>query len=434
MSQPYCPQCERFLPDRYVEGTCPYCGYPAARGDQCDNCGRPLNASELIDPRCRQCGTPPEFRDSEHFFLKLSAFEDRLLQWVRERTYWRQNVLNFTLRYLEGGLKDRAITRDIDWGIPVPVEGFESKRIYVWFDAVIGYLSASKEWAKSGGDSEKWRAFWQDSETKSYYFIGKDNILFHTIVWPAMLAGYGSLNLPHDVPANEFLTIEGKKLSTSRHWAVWLPDYLSRYDPDPLRYLLSINMPETGDTDFSWREFFRRNNDELVATYGNLIHRVLTFVYRNFEGSVPQYNEIDAKGKELQGRASELFDEVGELLARCHFKQASLTAMSLAHETNRYLDEKSPWKAIKEDREGAASSLYVALVVISCLKTLLYPFLPFSSQKLHRLLGFEGQVEDKGWQPEVPAPGQKLLEPEPLFSKLDEKLAEEETSRLGHQP
>jgi methionyl-tRNA synthetase len=434
MSQPYCPQCDRFLPDRYVEGTCPYCSYPAARGDQCDNCGRPLNAAELIDPRCRQCGTSPEFKDSEHFFLKLSAFEDRLLQWVRKQTHWRQNVLNFTLRYLEGGLKDRAITRDIEWGIPVPVEGFESKRIYVWFDAVIGYLSASKEWAKSSGDSEKWRSFWQDGETKSYYFIGKDNIVFHTIVWPAMLAGYGNLNLPYDVPANEFLTIEGKKLSTSRHWAVWLPDYLSRYDPDPLRYLLSINMPETGDTDFSWREFFRRNNDELVATYGNLVHRVLTFVYRNFEGSVPQYNEIDAKGKELQGRASELFNEVGKLLAGCHFKQATLTAMSLAHETNRYLDEKSPWKAIKEDRQGAASSLYVALVVISCLKTLLYPFLPFSSQKLHQLLGFEGKAEDKGWQLESPSPGQKLLKPEPLFSKLDEKLAEEETSHLGHQP
>ena len=260
MSQPYCPQCQRFLPDRYIEGICPLCGYDGARGDQCDNCGRPLNPAELIEPRCRVCGTTPEFRDSEHFFLRLSEFRDRLLEWVKRQTHWRPNVLNFTMRYLEEGLKDRAITRDIGWGIPLPVEGYDNKRIYVWFEAVIGYLSASKEWAKSAGDNELWRSFWQ-GKVKSYYFIGKDNIPFHTIIWPAMLMGYGDLNLPYDVPANEFLTIEGRKLSTSQNWAVWVPDFLSRYDPDPLRYMLSINMPETSDTDFSWREFVRRNND-----------------------------------------------------------------------------------------------------------------------------------------------------------------------------
>ena len=431
MLQPFCPHCQRFLPDRYIEGTCPYCHSSGARGDQCDECGKPINDVELIDPHCRFCATTPQFKDSEHLFLRLSAFRDRLLAWVKQQTHWRQNVLNFTTRYLEQGLKDRAITRDIEWGIPVPLDGFNGKRIYVWFEAVIGYLSATKEWAKASGDKEKWRSFWQ-GEVKSYYFIGKDNILFHTIVWPAMLMGYGDLNLPYDVPANEFLTIEGRKLSTSRHWAVWLPDYLSHYDPDPLRYLLSINMPETGDTDFSWHEFVRRNNDELVATYGNLVHRVLTFVYRNFNGCVPTPGEFDSHSQELIDKANDTLTTMDNLLYRCHFKEAIRSAMSLAQETNRYLDEKSPWKTLKRDRQASATALYVAISVLSCLRTGLYPFLPFSSQKLHQLLGFTGAVGDDGWQLHFPPPGQRLLHPQKLFSKLDEELVEEETRRLGH--
>jgi methionyl-tRNA synthetase len=431
VSQPYCPKCKRFLPDRYVEGTCPFCHSAGARGDQCDDCGKPMNPAELLEPRCRLCGTTPRFEDSEHFFLKLSAFQEKLLEWVRPKSYWRTNVLNFTVRYLEDGLKDRAITRDIDWGVPVPLEGYEKKRIYVWFEAVIGYLSASKEWAKSGGDGEGWRPYWQGKDSKSYYFIGKDNIPFHTIIWPAMLMGYGGLNLPYDVPANEFLTIEGKKLSTSRNWAVWLPDYLSRYEPDPLRYLVSINMPESGDTDFSWREFFRRNNDELVATYGNLANRVLTFVSRNFDGCVPQPGKLDDQSQKLLTKAEETLNSVGELISQCHFKQGIMAAMALAQEANRYLDDKSPWKIIKENRVGAATSLYVALGVISALKTALYPFLPFSSQKLNQMLGFKGNIESDGWELRQPAGGQRLGEIKPLFTKLDEKLVDEETARLG---
>ncbi|MFC2022620.1 methionine--tRNA ligase [Chloroflexota bacterium] len=429
--QPLCPQCQRFLPDRYVEGTCPYCGFSKARGDQCDGCGRPLNPADMADARCRLCGTRSRFEESEHFFFRLTEFRYKLLEWLKPKTFWRQDVLNFTTRYLEEGLKDRAITRDIGWGVPVPVAGFENKRIYVWFEAVIGYLSATKEWAVSGGDSERWRSFWQDEGTRSYYFIGKDNIPFHTIIWPAMLMGYGGLNLPYDVPANEFLTIEGKKLSTSRNWAVWLPDYLSRYDPDPLRYLLSINMPETGDSDFSWREFFRRNNDELVATYGNLVNRVLTLVYRNFDRSVPPPGELDDGSRDIMKAAELAVGQVGELIGACRFKAAITAAMALAQAANRYLDYRSPWKVIKEDKPAAAGPLYVAMYVISCLKTVLYPFLPFSSQKLHRLLSFEGDVEGCGWKLQRPEPGQKLPEPEPLFSKLEERLVEEESSRLG---
>ena len=429
-SQPFCPHCQRFLTDRYIEGTCPYCQSAKARGDQCDDCSKPLNAAELIQPRCSFCGEAPRFRDSEHFFLKLSAFQDRLLAWVKKKGHWRQNVRNFTISYLKGGLNDRAITRDIGWGVPLPLPGFEGKRIYVWFEAVIGYLSATKEWAQSCGDEEKWRDFWQGDKAKNYYFIGKDNIIFHTVIWPAMLMGCGDLNLPYDVPANEFLTIEGKKLSTSRNWAVWLPDYLSRYDPDPLRYLLSISMPETSDTNFSWSEFIRRNNDELVATYGNLVHRVLTFTYRKFDGCVPEPGELDDRSKDIMEEAEFAIGEVGKLISGCHFKQALIYAMSLAQEANRYLDMESPWKVIKDDRQAAATALYVAITVISSLRTVLYPFLPFSSQKLHEYLGFAGSVADDGWRLHSPVPGQKLLPPEPLFSKLDEDLAEEESNRL----
>jgi len=430
VSQAFCPRCQRFLSDRYIVGTCPYCHFAEARGDQCDECGKPMDPAELVAPRCRLCGATPEFKDSEHFFLRLSAFRDRLLAWVRQQTHWKPNVFNFTVRYLEEGLKDRAITRDIDWGVTVPLDGFDAKRLYVWFEAVIGYLSASKEWAKSIGDRERWLSFWQ-GEVKSYYFVGKDNILFHTLIWPAMLMGYDNLNLPYDVPANEFLTIEGRKLSTSRNWAVWLPDYLLRYAPDSLRYLLSISMPETSDADFSWREFIRRNNDELVATYGNLVHRVLTFVYRNFDGCVPAPGEFDSSSQAVLDKARDTLNIMDGLLYGCHFREAIRSAMSLAQETNRYLEEKSPWKTIKQDRQASATALYVAVTVLSALSTVLYPFLPFSSQKLRELLGFKGSVEDSGWQLSVPPPGQKLLPPEPLFSKLDEKLAEEETSRLG---
>ena len=431
VSQAFCEKCQRFLPDRYVEGTCPYCKSPYARGDQCEACGKPLNAPELIGARCRICGTAPVYRDSEHFFLKLTAFNEALLNWVKEQNSWRLNVTNFTTRYLEDGLRDRAITRDIEWGIPVPVKGYEQKRLYVWFEAVIGYLSATKEWAASSGDPEKWRDFWQ-KDCHSYYFMGKDNIAFHTIIWPAMLMGYGGLNLPFDVPANEFMTIEGKKISTSRNWAVWMPDYLNNYAPDPLRYLLSANMPETNDTDFSWREYVRRNNDELVATYGNLAHRVLTLTYRNFEGKIPVPVNLDETDRLMAASCKEVFEEVDDSLYRCQFKQALNKAMALAHEANRYLDGKAPWKAIKTDRQAAANSLYTAIGAISALKTMLYPFLPFSSQKLHEYLGFEGKIENSKWEVCIPEPGQKLVEPKALFTKLDDEIIEKETRKLGH--
>ena len=454
----YCPVDKRFLPDRYVAGTCPNCGSDHARGDQCDECGRPLNGIELIDPKCTFCGATPEVRDSEHFFLKLSALNQQLLEWVAKQKHWRPSVYNFTERYLADGLHERAITRDMEWGVPVPEPGWEHKRIYVWFEAVIGYLSASKEWAQMFNTPEqqdRWKEFWQDPLARSYYFIGKDNIPFHTIIWPAMLMAYAGpaagpstdlrtssgqrpsadsgqrLNLPYDVPANEFLSLEGRQFSTSRNWAVWAPDYLDRYEPDPLRYLLAANMPESGDSDFSWREFLRRNNDELVATYGNLVHRVLTFTYRNFGGAVPEPGELDPATTSIIQRASSVFDEVGTPLGRCHFREAIRAAMAFAQETNRYLDERAPWKTLRIDRARTATSLYGAITAISALKQVFYPFLPFSSQKLHGLLGKAGTPEEEGWKLIMPAPGQSLRLPEPLFIKLEDKIVEEETARLG---
>ncbi|MBI2848884.1 MAG: methionine--tRNA ligase [Chloroflexi bacterium] len=429
MQSPYCPRCLRFLPDRYVEGTCPFCHFDGARGDQCDECGKPLNPADLIDPRCKICGSGPQIRDTEHFFLRLTAFTDQLLSWVKAQTHWRPNVQNFTARFLEDGLKDRAITRDIEWGVSVPVPGAEQKRIYVWFEAVIGYLSASKEWAVRNGDPEAWRKFWQDP-TKAYYFIGKDNIPFHTIIWPAMLLGYGDLVLPYDVPANEFLTLEGRQFSTSRNWAVWLDDYLGRYDPDPLRYYLSINMPQTGDADFSWAEFVRRNNDELVATWGNLVHRVLTFNHRHFGKHVPTPKDLDQLDNDLLRRAEEAHGRVGDkLLHQCSFREAIREAFGLAQATNQYLEERAPWKIIHQDPERAATTVYVALSIINILKVMLYPFLPFSSQKLHHILGFDGEIRDWTWT--LLTPGQKLGTPAVLFIKLDEKVAEEERARFG---
>lgn len=429
MPLPYCPRCQRYLPDRYVEGTCPLCGYQGARGDQCDKCGKPLNPTDLLGAKCRFCGTAPETRLSKHLFLKLSAFRDELYKWLRQQNHWRANVLNFSIKMVEDGLKDRAITRDIDWGVSIPLEGYEDKRIYVWFEAVIGYLSASKEWAKLNKKEDAWREFWGNG-ARSYYFIGKDNTPFHTIIWPAMLMGYGGLNLPYDVPANEFLLLEGKQLSTSRNWAVWLPYYLSRYDPDPLRYFLSAAMPETSDSDFSWKEFYRRNNNELVATYGNLVHRVLSFTYRSFNGHIPSPVEIDGQGKALLAKSDETLHNVDKQLAKCNFREALKSCFSLAQEANRYLDEQAPWKKIKENKEQAGNSLFIAITAISTLKTVLYPFLPFSSTTLHSYLGFQGGP-DNGWQVDKPVPGQKLLEPKPLFTKLDDKGLEEENLAFG---
>ena len=432
MWQPYCKTDQRFLADRYVEGACPHCGFKQARGDQCDDCGRTLDPQDLINMTCKLCGSLPEIRETEHFFLRLSAFEDQVRDYVRPQNHWRPNVRNFTIGYLGGGLRDRAITRDIEWGIPVPVDGYDSKRIYVWFEAVIGYLSASKEWAKNIGQPERWRDFWQD-DCRAYYFMGKDNIPFHTIIWPSMLMGYGELNLPYDVPANEYLNVEGLKISTSRNWAVWLSGYLDAYEPDPLRYVLTATMPETSDSDFSWREYVRRNNDELVATYGNLVHRVLTMSYRHFDGRTPEPGELREPSRDLLNVAQGSLREVGGHIESCNFRAALDSAMALARAANAYLDRNEPWRTIHTDPASAGSTLWTCLSAINCLKVVLYPFLPFSSNKLHSMLGFEDDIQHQGWSWSSNAlpGGQALQAPEPLFAKLDDSIVQQESEKIG---
>lgn len=458
---PYCERHQGFLADRYVEGTCPYCGSTSARGDQCDNCGRTLDAIELIAPRCKVCGsTEIVIRETEHFFLDLGKLNQPLLEWIRQdKEHWRPNVLNFTRAQLESGeLRGRPITRDIQWGVTIPLPGYERKRIYVWYDAVIGYLSATKEWAKITGQPEAWREWWDSAiapDVKSYYFIGKDNIPFHTIIWPGMLYAYGGLNLPYDVPANEYLNVEGAKLSKSRRWVIEVLDVLQRYDPDPWRYILTINAPETADVNFTWEEFVRRNNTELVATWGNLANRVLSFAYRRFDGRVPEPGELDEADRALLARVEAGFETVGRQLEGCHFKAALAEAMSLAQEANRYLNAKEPWQQIKADPTAAATSIYVCLQVVDWLRVIFSPFLPFSSQKLHEYLGHKGTLFGRQyvetyhetershlalrydaselstvWKPEPLPPGQPLREPQPLFRKLDESVIEQEVERL----
>jgi methionyl-tRNA synthetase len=420
MELPYCAQEGRFLLDRYVEGTCPFCGYEGARGDQCDNCGKILDPVDLINPRCRFDGSTPERRESQHFFLRLSAYNDAVKAWLNDdKEHWRRNVLGFALGVLNEGLRDRAITRDLEWGVPIPVEGYEGKRIYVWFENVIGYLSASKEWAQRQGTPEAWRDFWQNDAAKSYYFIGKDNIWFHTLSWPAQLIMYGGLNLPYDVPANQYVNFRGQKASTSRGTAPFLPDYLDRYDADTIRYYLAAVMPETSDSEFSEADLVRRNNEELVSTWGNLANRVLTITYRSYDGQVPDPGDLTEADRALLRQGEEMLASVGASITACRFREGLRTALAYAQEANRYLNQEEPWKTRETDPPAAARALFTALGAIESLKLALYPYLPFSSQRLHALLGHDGLVDAGGWSAVLPVPGAALRPPEPLFKKLD---------------
>ncbi|MBA2518397.1 MAG: methionine--tRNA ligase [Chloroflexia bacterium] len=436
----YDPEVHRFLPDRYVEGTCPHCGYEDARGDQCDNCGRTLDPTDLINPRSKLSGATPITRETTHFFLDLPKFSDRLTTWVEaHREIWRPAVTNFVLSWLGEGLIPRAITRDLDWGVPIPLPGYDDKRIYVWFDAVIGYLSASIEWAERQGRPDAWKDWWQlDADGaepgRIYNFIGKDNIPFHALIWPAMLLGYGGLALPYDVPANEFLTLHGKKLSSSRTYTnrlPTLPEALDLFDADALRFFLAINAPEVRDTDFSWDEFQRRNNDELVATYGNAVHRLLSFLQSRYDGMVPAAGQLTAADQAMLDQTTAAFSSTAEQIEAVRLRDGLRGLMSLAQGLNRYLDEAAPWKTIKTAPDQAATALWTALQVVSALRVLTAPYLPFSAQRLHEYLGDEGRVDELSWQPrELPA-GRQLPKPAPLFRKLEDDELLTLIDRLG---
>ena len=416
--QYYCPACSRFLPDRYVEGICPRCE-ANARGDQCDSCGQTFEPGDLNEPACIHCSATPELRESEHYFFQLSAFQTNLKEWVGDKVWWKPNVQTFTRNWLEEGLEDRAITRDMSWGVPVPLEGWEDKVIYVWFEAVIGYLSSSKEWAKNLGEPGKWEEFWKDPEVRHYYFLGKDNIPFHTIIWPAILMGYGGLNLAYDVPANEFLTFKGEQFSKSRGWSIDIPSMLERFEADVIRYYLAANMPENRDADFSWEDFETRVNNELVATLGNYYHRVLSFTFKHF-GEVPQFTgEEDQRGEVMQAILTAR-DEMDENLSLCHFKKALKAVMDLAQFGNRYFDTCAPWSLIKVSRERCGSALHLNLEIVKALAVMSYPFLPNASERLWSYMGFEQSITESGWEA-IPHPlteGQKLGTPKPLFTKV----------------
>jgi methionyl-tRNA synthetase len=434
--QLYDPEAKRFLPDRYVEGECPRCGYEAARGDQCDNCGSTLDALELKNPRSRLSDATPERRVSKHFFFRLADFQERLTEWIEPLDYWRPHVRNFTLGWLREGLIDRSITRDLLWGVPVPVEGYEDKRIYVWFEALIGYLSASKEWASSelnpSGDPEAWRRWWTNPEARTVYFMGKDNVPFHTVIWPAMLMGYGELNLPYDVPANQYLLMGGTKASKSRGGALFAPDYLVRHDPDPLRYVLAASMPETSDSEFTWAEYVRRNNDELVGRWGNLVNRVLSMTRRNFHGRVPAAPaQLAPESAELLARVDAAFEAAGADFDRVQIRRALGAVMEAVTAANQYLDQRAPWVAVKEDPDHAGETLYVALNAVSGLTSLFAPILPFTCARAWELLGHTGEVQAAGWRRTAVEAGRELPEPAPLFRKLDDSVIAEEEARLA---
>jgi len=418
--QLYCEHCDRFLPDRYVEGTCPYCGARGARGDACDACGRYLKVVDLVDPYCVICGETPVVKTSRHWFFKLSAFQKEVKDWISDNPDLPDNVKEYALQWINEGLRDWCITRDLPWGVPVPIEEVEGKVIYVWFDAPIGYISATKVWAYEQGEPEKWRRYWQE-DGKIIHFIGKDIIYHHTLFWPAMLIGVKNLLLPSAIVAGEYLTLEGQKMSKSRGWVVEVSDYLEDFEPDSLRYYLIATSPLTKDSDFSWDEFASRHNNELADILGNFVHRVLVFTYRNFEGEIPKYGDLDEYDREILETLSQTQGQIAEEIESFSFHQALRSIMDLASLGNKYFNDKSPWTTIGEDRDTTKTTIFVANQLVKTLAILLEPFLPFKAEEIWNSLGMGGSIHDQHWDEATSLlqPGQRIRRPTPLFNKLD---------------
>jgi len=423
IEQTYCEHDRQFLPDRYVEGICPHCG-ANSRGDQCDVCSSVLEPLELLDRKCKICGNPPTTRKTEHFYFSLSSFQTILEHYTDEaekKNLWRDNAISLTKRYLREGLQDRAVSRDLPIGVSVPVAGYEDKKIYVWIEAVSGYYTASKLWAKETNQEDA--SFW-NSSTTSYYVHGKDNIPFHSIIWAGILAGLGKEPLPTHMVSNEYLTLEKKKLSTSKNWAVWVPDLLGRYDPDSIRYFLTINAPETRDADFSWKEFIYSHNSELLGAYGNFVNRTLKFIDKSFNGIVPD-NFISST---IHEKVDQLYMEVGNLIEHSSFKQGLEKVFEVIRFSNKYFDEQQPWKQVNEDTKSCRQTLANCVFLIGNLANVLSPFLPFSSQKVKTMLNISGTNWDcVSFKPEL------LSNVEPLFERIDIKRIEEELERLNTQ-
>lgn len=432
--QLYDEEAHQFLADRFVIGTCPKCGNPEAYGDQCERCGSSLNATDLIDPKSSITGSKPTLKATKHWFLPLNRYQEFLEKWILEghKNDWKPNVYGQVKSWLDDELKPRAVTRDLDWGIPVPVDGAEGKVLYVWFDAPIGYISSTKEWAEREG--KDWRPFWQDKDTELVHFIGKDNIVFHCIIFPAMLKAEGSYILPTNVPANEFLNLEGNKLSTSKNWAVWLHEYLQDFpnQQDVLRYALTANAPETKDNDFTWKDFQARNNNELVAIFGNFINRVAVLTQKYYEGEVPAAGTLNATDSETLQQLSELTQKIEQSLERYRFREAQQELMNIARLGNKYLADEEPWKLIKTDAERVKTVMYVALQVATALAITSEPFLPFTSEKLKNIL----QLGTTAWEQVKQNPtallptGHKIGVATLLFEKIEDAAIAKQLERL----
>ncbi len=429
-TQLFCPSCNRFLADRYVEGTCPNCGRTETRGDQCEECGRWLEPTSLQDPKCKVCGATPEVKKTTHWFFSLNEFQKPLEDWLSTKSDWKENVRRFCEGWFRSGLEPRSITRDLPWGVPVPLEEAKGKVLYVWFDAPIGYVTSTIEWAKNNGDPELWRDYWFSSDTRLIHFIGKDNIVFHAMVWPAMLMAHGEYILPSEIPANEFLNIEGQAMSTSRNWAVWLPEYLDQFEPDPLRYCIAINAPETRDSDFTWRDFQARLNNELADILGNLVNRTLAFVFKYYQGTVPRRRRLGSAETELLGQIEETGREVGELLETFNVKKALRRAMDLAKEGNRYFDHSKVWETRDKEPERCETSLSVLLQLVNGLSTFMEPFLPFTAEKIRGMLNTEAVTWEQAAGYPVPE-GLVLGEPQILFEKVEDETIRLQKGKLG---
>ena len=415
--QAYDPGENKFLPDRYVEGTCPCpIAYSEARGDQCDKCSKTLDPEELINPISKISGNKAEFKETEHFFLKLSLLEDQLASWLDEKEGWRPHVINWAKSFVKEGLQDRAITRDLDWGVEIPVDDLGSgKKIYVWFEAVIGYLSASKEWAKNNGNEKEWEEWWNNESAETYYFIGKDNVPFHAVIWPSILLAYEGLNLPTNVPANQYILVKGEKASASRGVGKTLQEYLDEWNPDALRYAVASALPEQSDTEISEDEMIRRNNEELVAAWGNLVQRVFTQIQNNFS-KISEIDEADEVDKKLLKEMSESYDIVGQLIEKVELKAALQESMRYVSKVNGYLNETEPWKVIKEDEKRAGRILYTALEAIDSCANLLYPFMPSTSDLVRSAIPRE---TENLWGLNKIKTGVELKEIGLLFNKFD---------------
>ncbi len=432
--QYYDDEAKQFLADRYITGTCPRCNHPAAYGDQCENCGASLNSTDLINPKSTLTGNAPVMKETKHWYLPLQDYEEWLKKWIVDghKKDWKPNVWGQCKSWIDGGLQPRAMTRDLDWGIKVPIEGADGKVLYVWFDAPIGYVSATREWAES--QEKDWEPYWKSDDTKLVHFIGKDNIVFHCIIFPAILKAMGDYILPDNVPANEFLNLEGDKISTSRNWAVWLHEYLTDLPEkqDVLRYALCSNAPESKDNDFTWKDFQARNNNELVAILGNFVNRAVVLTHKYFEGKVPERAEIFDIDKDVLDQLGQVSKKVGESIERYRFREGLAEMMELARMGNKYLADTEPWKLIKTDPARVGTILNIALQLVANLSIVAEPFIPFSAEKLRKLLNLEQLDWSHAGNNELLEVGQQLEKATLLFEKIEDKMIEEQVAKLEH--